>query len=480
VTTKSRDQLPLDLGGGDGLAELVPGGQLREMTAAERVEAELEILGIDLSRHVMSFYEGLMAELGVVYSADLQRCSAGDRVLVAGVKVATQTPAIRSGQRIIFATLDDATGPVDLAFFESVQERCAARVFASWLLAVRGRVRRAGRSVSVNAAECWDLPALAGIHAASGIGAVRAAMAAGDVPGAPPSSEPAPGGPPRIMYPNGFTLSPYAETGAPGGGMKDPPRLMWHASPGGGWAGGDLQSLVTFWIIVTIAISPWNFPAPPARHGGPDGQRHGWASSSALAMGRLGSGPHATGQSTGVIDVFWRGINHAVAWHATFTWAHGWCGPMRVADGLAGPPFLVASSADTESALWEGASGLLLYVDRVGGDVFAAGQSSGIIDAFRTGPAGGGLWHTGTCPAAPPGRSRQSRRHPVDNQNRGRTARGVQRFGAVAAHIGCAMPPATITWPRYPPEAARIPRPGLPYCRPVRMTCRSPVTQGFL
>jgi error-prone DNA polymerase len=261
VTTKSRDQLPLDLGGGDGLAELVPGGQLREMTAAERVEAELEILGIDLSRHVMSFYEGLMAELGVVYSADLQRCSAGDRVLVAGVKVATQTPAIRSGQRIIFATLDDATGPVDLAFFESVQERCAATVFASSLLAVRGRVRRAGRSVSVNAAGCWDLPALAEIHAVGGTGAVRAAMAAGDVPGPPRSAEPGPGGPPKIMYPNGFTLSPYAETGAPGDGRKDPPRLIWHASPGGGRAGRDPQSLVTFWIIVTIAISPRNLPA---------------------------------------------------------------------------------------------------------------------------------------------------------------------------------------------------------------------------
>ena len=149
---------------------------------AERVEAELEILGIDLTRHVVSFYEDLLGQLGVVRSADLRRCRSGDRILVAGVKVATQTPAIRSGMRIIFVTLDDATGPVDLAFFESVQPRCAARVFGSWLLVVRGRVRRTGRSVSVNGEECWDLAALEEIRAASGIGAVRAAMAAGDVP----------------------------------------------------------------------------------------------------------------------------------------------------------------------------------------------------------------------------------------------------------------------------------------------------------
>ena len=144
--------------GGDGFAELVPAGELRELTPLERVEAELSILGIDLSQHVISFYQDLLGQLGVVRSADLRGCPAGERILVAGVKIATQTPAIRSGMRIIFATLDDATGPVDLAFFESVQPRCAARVFGSWLLVACGRVRRTGESVSVNAEECWIWP----------------------------------------------------------------------------------------------------------------------------------------------------------------------------------------------------------------------------------------------------------------------------------------------------------------------------------
>ena len=236
----------------DGFAELVPAGELRELTPAERVEAELEILGIDLSRHVVSFYEDLLGQLGVVRSADLRRCRSGDRILVAGVKVATQTPAIRSGMRIIFVTLDDATGPVDLAFFESAQPRCAARVFGSWLLVVRGRVRRTGRSVSINGEECWDLAALEEIRAASGIGAVHAAMAAGDVPGqgAPAqgrgtSRQPDPQETgEKIIYPNGFVLSPYAETGPPGPGLKGPPRKLWHASPGssGGLASGITNS----------------------------------------------------------------------------------------------------------------------------------------------------------------------------------------------------------------------------------------------
>ena len=164
--------------------------------------------------------------------------------------MATQTPAVRSGQRIIFASLDDAVGLVDLAFFESVQDRCAARLFGSWLLLVRGRVRRAGAgpmAVTVNATECWDLPALEEIRLSGGMDAVRAAMAAGDVgPGThqassrtsprPPPSAAGDDRPGRARPPgpfaNGFVLSPYAETGGPGGNLKTPPRTLWHASPG--------------------------------------------------------------------------------------------------------------------------------------------------------------------------------------------------------------------------------------------------------
>jgi len=231
----------------DGMADLVPAGQLRDLDVTERVETELEILGFEVSQHVLSFYADLLAGLGVVSSAELADQENGEMILVAGAKVATQTPAVRSGQRIIFASLDDAAGLVDLAFFESVQDRCAARLFGSWLLLVRGRVRRAGAgpiAVTVNATECWDLPALEEIRLAHGMAAVRAAMAAGDPdlaagqPGRPAPvpaevAAAAPDGPARpVVFGNGFILSPYAETGAPGGNLKNPSRTLWHASPG--------------------------------------------------------------------------------------------------------------------------------------------------------------------------------------------------------------------------------------------------------
>ena len=79
-------------------------------------------------------------------------------MFVAGVKVATQTPPVRSGRRVIFLTLDDATGPVDATFFDDAQGPYAATVFSSWLLLVRGEVRRTGpRGVSIRATGCWEL-----------------------------------------------------------------------------------------------------------------------------------------------------------------------------------------------------------------------------------------------------------------------------------------------------------------------------------
>ena len=67
-----------------------------------------------------------------------------------------------SGQRIIFLTLDDATGPIDVTVFESVQSKVARTVFHGSILAVWGPLRRTGkRGVAIIAEEVWDLTDLA-------------------------------------------------------------------------------------------------------------------------------------------------------------------------------------------------------------------------------------------------------------------------------------------------------------------------------
>ena len=125
---------------------------------------------------MLDFYDPLLRRAGGhPVRATCWPGAAGAELLVAGVKVATQTPPIRSGRRVVFLTLDDATGPVDATFFEDAQGPYAATVFHSWLLVVRGVLRRTGpRGVSLRATGAWELPVLWDAWVDGGLEAVRA------------------------------------------------------------------------------------------------------------------------------------------------------------------------------------------------------------------------------------------------------------------------------------------------------------------
>jgi error-prone DNA polymerase len=235
-------QLAFDLG--DAPDETTVSG-LPELNAAEQVRAELEVLGLDASRHVLTAYEPFFRALGVARARDLMRVRNRTEILVAGVKVATQTPPIRSGRRVVFITLDDATGPVDAALFEDAQAGYAATVFHSWLLVVRGTLRRTGpRGLSINATGAWELSALRSAWELGGLAAVEAEMrrpqAVSDaaVHGAAESrsTRPVMTAPPvggrAAVYSSGFAKSPYADIAPPGTHPSSAPRKLWHSSPG--------------------------------------------------------------------------------------------------------------------------------------------------------------------------------------------------------------------------------------------------------
>ncbi len=217
-------QLTLDLGDGPREGEV---SGLPEMTGAESMAAELEILGLDVSRHVMDDYARFLDELGTTRSKDLLSQRSRSELLVAGVKVATQTPPIRSGRRVVFLTLDDSTGPLDATFFEDAQGPYAATVFHSWLLVVRGELRRTGyRGVSLRATGCWELPVLHALWKSDGMDAVRRHLEVRPEGFAPPEQR-------RVLvHSSGFQMSPYADIKPAGEETRDVARKLWHRSPG--------------------------------------------------------------------------------------------------------------------------------------------------------------------------------------------------------------------------------------------------------
>ncbi|MEI6648208.1 MAG: DNA polymerase III subunit alpha [Actinomycetes bacterium] len=131
---------------------------LPDLTPSERVRHEIDVLGMDVSHHMMEFYGEFLNQIGAIRSSDLIHQRSGSSVLVAGVKVALQTPPVRSGRRVIFLTLDDGYGCNDVTFFEDVQQSCADLLYRSKLFLIRGVIRRTGpRGISLRASNAWEL-----------------------------------------------------------------------------------------------------------------------------------------------------------------------------------------------------------------------------------------------------------------------------------------------------------------------------------
>ncbi|QNS07099.1 DNA polymerase III subunit alpha [Streptomyces xanthii] len=222
----------LALGETGDAPDTVAPAHLPDLDDAERLGAELGVLGMDTSRHLLGDQRELLDELGVVPAQRLRDLPHGQVVLVAGAKGAVQTPPVRSGKRVIFATLDDTTGLVDCAFFEDSHEASAHTVFHSWLLLVRGVVQRrgggSGKALSVTGSAAWDLTELAELRRTGGLSAVTERLTERGLPAA--DGDFGTGGR-TIHLETGYDLHPWADLQPPGASVKQS-RKLWHQSPG--------------------------------------------------------------------------------------------------------------------------------------------------------------------------------------------------------------------------------------------------------
>ncbi|QDY78243.1 DNA polymerase III subunit alpha [Streptomyces qinzhouensis] len=205
-------------------------GGLPAMDDGDQLAAELDVLDMDITRHLLDDHRALLTDIGATPAARLGELPHGTTVLVAGVKTATQTPPIRGGRRVVFATLDDPTGLSDLAFFEDSHDRCAATVFHSALLLVRGTVcrpRNRPGSLSVTGEAAWDLAELIELHRDGGAAAVADRLT---------RKQPDTAGTDRrrsrtLTEPTGYVMNAWADLRPPGVPLVGG-RTLHHASRG--------------------------------------------------------------------------------------------------------------------------------------------------------------------------------------------------------------------------------------------------------
>jgi len=156
----TREQISFDVVGNAWQPESLG---LPRLSLQEIVNHEMEVLGMDISTHVVSIYQPMLDDLEVTPASRLLNVRTKKPILVAGIRIATQSPPTRSGKRVIFVSLDDPSGISDLAFFDRAQQVNPQALFNSHMLLAAGVVRRTGpRGVSISATGCWDLEQLYG------------------------------------------------------------------------------------------------------------------------------------------------------------------------------------------------------------------------------------------------------------------------------------------------------------------------------
>ena len=90
---------------------------------------------------------------GFVTAEELKHLPDGTEVKVGGLVILVHTPPVRSGKRIMFVTLEDETGLIDLIITPEAQEKCAKEVVTKAAVFLKGRVQiyKNSRTVQVEA-----------------------------------------------------------------------------------------------------------------------------------------------------------------------------------------------------------------------------------------------------------------------------------------------------------------------------------------
>jgi len=151
------DEAPLPLFAAAALRTLAPEPEVTLPPAAlgEEVAADYATLRLSLKSHPLALLRERLAQDGVTPHAELATTADGKRVTVAGLVLVRQRPG--SARGVIFATLEDESGPANVIIWPDIFERFHRVVLASRLMAATGRLQREGIVIHVIAEHLADL-----------------------------------------------------------------------------------------------------------------------------------------------------------------------------------------------------------------------------------------------------------------------------------------------------------------------------------
>ncbi|SNB61650.1 error-prone DNA polymerase, DnaE-like [Arboricoccus pini] len=155
-------EMPAKEGSNRPPAELLDAGaeDLPPLGRGEEVIADYGRLGLSLKGHPIAFLRDWLTDRSYVAACTLAEPGAPEIVKVAGLVLLRQRPGSAKG--VIFMTLEDETGPVNVIVWPDVFARYRRILLGSRFMGVAGRLQRVGKVIHVIARRPVDLtPALA-------------------------------------------------------------------------------------------------------------------------------------------------------------------------------------------------------------------------------------------------------------------------------------------------------------------------------
>lgn len=132
--------------------------ELPAMTDPAHVFRDYESTGLSIKAHPVSFVRNKLTMLGVSSSKDVEGLKDGQPVKVSGLILIRQRPGTASG--IVFITLEDETGIVNLVVFEKIFEKYRKEILRAKLLKAEGKLQREGDVIHIVVKSCSDFTSL--------------------------------------------------------------------------------------------------------------------------------------------------------------------------------------------------------------------------------------------------------------------------------------------------------------------------------
>ena len=146
----SGDEYPHSEHAGDNFGDVT---NSEDWTAEQKVAAQQKLLGISLDAHPLDLVAGRISKSGAITTVDAAG-RVGQRVTIAGIRQSGHRSRTAKGDLMLFMTLEDLAGMLDVAVFPDVYRQVRGFIHSSEPILITGVVRTdSGRSEPLLVAE---------------------------------------------------------------------------------------------------------------------------------------------------------------------------------------------------------------------------------------------------------------------------------------------------------------------------------------